>query len=511
MSYLPSADESTDWEPVAGASEAAPNTTPETLYYLEDSQDTVLALLNNDDQVALRYHYDAFGVATDAEKFDLNYPGPDNLFGYTGLGYDASSGLSYARARYFDSSIGRFISQDTYEGQLDNPLSLNLYTYVENNPLRYVDPTGHMKWTQIDDLGKGIYDALAGTVKGIFSFDTYKGLYDLGKALYNKTISLTELGKTVVGAAVEPYKYIVNNTKHVFGGKPTDKEVRKYGEKLGEVLLSFAGSAKAMNLIAKVAPSLSKMFNKINKATCNCFTAGTKVLTDEGEKNIEDIEVGDKVLAKDEFNPDGELAYKEVTALYTNYRNDIIKLYIGDLLIETTDNHPFWVEGRGWVFADELKVGDKLQKADGSNLTIDSVEFVLLDEPVMVYNFTVADYHTYYVTDLGIWVHNTWCFDAAAFEKKIANMSSNERVATVRSTASDIASQLKWTKDSKLTRINGRDVYYDSASGNYYALDTQHGRFEVVNKRGKHQGEVNFNLDPTKSADKKGGHDLKMK
>ncbi|URN93502.1 MAG: HINT domain-containing protein [Candidatus Pristimantibacillus lignocellulolyticus] len=98
------------------------------------------------------------------------------------------------------------------------------------------------------------------------------------------------------------------------------------------------------------------------------------------------------------------MGYKEVTALYTNYRNDIIKLYIGDQLIETTDNHPFYVEDKGWVFADELQVGDKLQKADGSNLTIDKVEFVLLDEPVMVYNFTVADYHTYYVTDLGIWV-----------------------------------------------------------------------------------------------------------
>jgi len=158
MSYLPSADESTDWEPVAGASGAAPNTTPETLYYLEDSQDTVLALLNNDDQVALRYHYDAFGVATDAEKFDLNYPGPDNLFGYTGLGYDASSGLSYARARYFDSSIGRFISQDTYEGQLDNPLSLNLYTYVENNPLRYVDPTGNFAQVVIGYITKVLAD-----------------------------------------------------------------------------------------------------------------------------------------------------------------------------------------------------------------------------------------------------------------------------------------------------------------------------------------------------------------
>ncbi|MFP3435520.1 polymorphic toxin-type HINT domain-containing protein, partial [Paraburkholderia sp. SIMBA_061] len=58
---------------------------------------------------------------------------------------------------------------------------------------------------------------------------------------------------------------------------------------------------------------------------------------------------------------------------------------------------------------DELQVGDKLQKADGSSLTIDKVVLVKLDEPVTVYNFTVADFHTYYVTDLGIWVHNTNC------------------------------------------------------------------------------------------------------
>lgn len=101
------------------------------------------------------------------------------------------------------------------------------------------------------------------------------------------------------------------------------------------------------------------------------------------------------------------MAYKEVTALYRNQRDDIIKLHVGEQVIETTDNHPFWVEGKGWVFADELQVGDKLQKANGINLTIDKVEFIKLDEKVTVYNFTVADFHTYYVTDLGIWVHNT--------------------------------------------------------------------------------------------------------
>lgn len=83
---------------------------------------------------------------------------------------------------------------------------------------------------------------------------------------------------------------------------------------------------------------------------------------------------------------------------------------VGNQIIETTDNHPFWwVEGKGWVFADELQVGDKLQKADGSNQIIDKVEFVKLDKPVTVYNFTVTDFHTYYVTDIGIWMHNTKC------------------------------------------------------------------------------------------------------
>ncbi|GAA0136295.1 hypothetical protein YSY43_31360 [Paenibacillus sp. YSY-4.3] len=41
------------------------------------------------------------------------------------------------------------------------------------------------------------------------------------------------------------------------------------------------------------------------------------------------------------------MAYKEVTGLYRNQRDDIIKLYVGEQVIETTYNHPFWVEGKG--------------------------------------------------------------------------------------------------------------------------------------------------------------------
>ncbi len=69
---------------------------------------------------------------------------------YTGKERDQESGLDYFGARYYASSMGRFMSPDwsaKYEpvpyAKLDNPQSLNLYSYVLNNPLSQVDPDGH--------------------------------------------------------------------------------------------------------------------------------------------------------------------------------------------------------------------------------------------------------------------------------------------------------------------------------------------------------------------------------
>lgn len=61
----------------------------------------------------------------------------------TGKERDSESGLDYFGARYYASSMGRFISPDDFGGHLEDPQTLNRYTYVRNNPLRYTDPTGH--------------------------------------------------------------------------------------------------------------------------------------------------------------------------------------------------------------------------------------------------------------------------------------------------------------------------------------------------------------------------------
>ena len=74
--------------------------------------------------------------------------------------------------------------------------------------------------------------------------------------------------------------------------------------------------------------------------------------------------------------------------------------------IKTTMNHPFWVVGSGWKSASKLQSGDKVKRDDGTMVDVLGVEIVYLDTPVNVYNFEVADWHTYFVGNTSILVHN---------------------------------------------------------------------------------------------------------
>ncbi|MBI4294960.1 MAG: RHS repeat-associated core domain-containing protein, partial [Chloroflexi bacterium] len=62
---------------------------------------------------------------------------------FTGQRLDGT-GLYYYGARYYDPALARFVSADTIVPRPANPQSLNRYSYTLNNPLKYVDPTGHL-------------------------------------------------------------------------------------------------------------------------------------------------------------------------------------------------------------------------------------------------------------------------------------------------------------------------------------------------------------------------------
>jgi RHS repeat-associated protein len=96
-----------------------------------------------DGTVENSYDYDIFGNATlTIEKYT-------NGIRYGSEYFDNETGLYYLRARYYDSYQGRFISEDSFLGNEEDPLSLNLYTYCGNDPIMNSDPSGH-QWRSED-------------------------------------------------------------------------------------------------------------------------------------------------------------------------------------------------------------------------------------------------------------------------------------------------------------------------------------------------------------------------
>ena len=75
-------------------------------------------------------------------------------YSFTGQRLDDSTDFLYYGARYYDPALRRFISGDTIVPNPGNPQSLNRYSYVLNNPVRYTDPTGHWEFEHEPDEGE---------------------------------------------------------------------------------------------------------------------------------------------------------------------------------------------------------------------------------------------------------------------------------------------------------------------------------------------------------------------
>lgn len=83
----------------------------------------------------------------------------ETVYGYTGE--MQSGGLVHLRARDYASQLGRFTSRDTWEGDVNSPLSLNEWLYVEGNPVKFIDPSGLIKQGQEDIEASGIVNRLS--------------------------------------------------------------------------------------------------------------------------------------------------------------------------------------------------------------------------------------------------------------------------------------------------------------------------------------------------------------
>ena len=147
----------------------------------------------------------------------------------------------------------------------------------------------------------------------------------------------------------------------------------------------------------------------------SCPTAGTLIHTIHGLKPIETIEHGDLIWSRQEFGT--EYDYRPVIATKVTPNQEIYEVVVrhsnnSTETFKTTKEHPFWVEGIGWLKASLLEQGMTLLDKHGlPNVTI--LSQTKLTHTDTVYNFEVQEFHTYHIGEYGVWVHNDGCCGVA--------------------------------------------------------------------------------------------------
>lgn len=142
-----------------------------TDFYRKDAQGNIIALLDSNGSVVVRYVYDAWGNhavldANGADIADASHIGNRNPFRYRGYYYDTETELYYLQTRYYDPETGRFITIDGIEYLDPETINgLNLYAYCGNNPVMYTDPTGTFFLTLL--IGALIAGVISGTLNAV--------------------------------------------------------------------------------------------------------------------------------------------------------------------------------------------------------------------------------------------------------------------------------------------------------------------------------------------------------
>ncbi|MFJ9961287.1 polymorphic toxin-type HINT domain-containing protein [Streptomyces avermitilis] len=378
---------------------------------------------------------------------------PDDK-GFLGKSADAGTGLTHVGAREYDPSVGQFISVDPI---LDPaaPQTVNGYSYAANNPVSFSDPTGTILvnsdgtqcsggWTKCGP-GRKSSGSGGGTKTGtgtgggnddsgwvsthapttndldklmqVFSECSPNGHCPDGDYWNTPVMENSGPAQACFGklACAKAYRFLlrsddVEEAKHIAATyclanfNACVKDAKAYER--GKLIESFIGALITGGRGIKGSKGVGR--------TCMCFLAGTDVLLAEGRtKDIEDIEVGDKVVATDPET--GETGLREVTRLIVTdsdkHFNELsLATEEGTEKLTATYEHPFWSPSqKRWIEAADLTVGMTLRTDNGSSVTVTANRS--FTRHVRTYNLTVEGLHTYYVLagNTPVLVHNASC------------------------------------------------------------------------------------------------------
>jgi len=319
--------------------------------------------------IAQRIEYDEFGkVVSDTS------PG-FQPFGYAGGLYDPDTGLVQFGAREYDARVGRWMSRD--------PLGFddggNVYEYVGSDPINFTDPEGTRRaYENAGDFAAGMGDRL-----------TFGGT-----AWLRRKLGIDDVVDKCSGW-------------YLAGGVA--------GELVGDYLMG-AALARIEGAAAEVATVCK-----------NSFAAGTLVRTPDGLVPIEKLAPGDLVLARDDQT--GEVAYRpihHVIVTADKQAHDLrLELHGVEESIGVTSDHPFWLRRTGWTKASALVAGDLVFTESGEWARVVSNAPGAREKHV--YNLVVEDDHTFFVGEIGAWVHN--CKPSIPYKRPSGATTARQRAS----------------------------------------------------------------------------------
>lgn len=245
----------------------------------------------------------------------------------------------------------------------------------------------------VKGLVAGLKDQVTGLVRLLTGLgDVLDGLIQLGKSFYQDPKgTLLKLGE-VLGQDV-----IDSLTRATLCG-PYDQ---------GKVI----GQSVSPILVAKLATKISRYAGDLGEAVkqsrialgCASFAADTPVLTPEGPVPIDQIVVGQRVQSRSEsgFIDAAQVVTRTFKRSVDHYRRLVTEF--GALSV--TEEHPLWVQGRGWAEVGTLQRGDIIATSDGDVAILHNER---LSKPLAVVNFSVEQTPSYFVGH-GVWAHNANC------------------------------------------------------------------------------------------------------
>lgn len=159
---------------LSSAALAQTSSRDETIFFFNDAQGSAVAAINESGDLCWREEYTAYGdknINDDlVSEIGCGIIGEER--GFTGHTEDVNSDLVYMQQRYYDPSIGRFLSIDPMDVNPNVPQTYNRYAYANNNPYKYVDPDG--------ELPVLAYIAYAGVTAALATYDSYSAYQEGG-------------------------------------------------------------------------------------------------------------------------------------------------------------------------------------------------------------------------------------------------------------------------------------------------------------------------------------------